>query len=85
MQVRKILGGVVIDQGKHCIAKLENGKYAVGEFGPGQNVLPEAQFGTLNAAYDHWLQLALMFRTSSRSTVSADQPGSGSIGMRATG
>ena len=66
MQVRKILGGVVIDQMSHSIAKLEDGKYAVGKLQVGQRVQPDAQFGSLSAAYDHWLLLALAFRKSAQ-------------------
>jgi len=64
--VRKILGGIVIDQMKHSIGKLENGSYAVGKIRVGQQVPPEAQFSTLGAAYDHWMQLALAFRKSAQ-------------------
>lgn len=55
MQIRKILGRVVKDGVNHSVAKLENDHYAVGQIVLGQTVKMDAQFETLDAAFDHWL------------------------------
>jgi hypothetical protein len=54
-QIRKILGGAVIEHVSHSVAKLENGHYAVGQLAVGQSVETGVQFETLDAAFDHWL------------------------------
>lgn len=55
MRIRKILGRVVKDGINHSVAKLENDRYAVGKLVFGQAVKMDAQFETLDAAFDHWL------------------------------
>lgn len=55
MRIRKILGRVVKEHVNHCVAKLENGHYAVGQLTVGQTVEIGAQFETLDAAFEHWL------------------------------
>lgn len=55
IRIRKILGGVVKDHINHHVAKLENGRYAVGQLIHGQAVEVDFQFDTLDAAFDHWL------------------------------
>lgn len=55
MRIRKILGGVLKDHINHRVAKLENGRYAVGTLIHGQTVDMDSQFETLDAAFDHWL------------------------------
>ena len=55
MRIRKILGGVMKDHINHRVAKLENGRYAVGQLMHGQAVEVDFQFDTLDAAFDHWL------------------------------
>ena len=55
MRIRKILGRVEIGHINHCVAKLENDHYAVGQLTVGQMVGAGAQFETLDAAFDHWL------------------------------
>lgn len=54
-RIRKILGRVEIGHVEHCVAKLENDRYAVGQLAPGQAVGVDAQFETLDAAFEHWL------------------------------
>jgi len=54
-RIRKILGRVAIGHVEHCVAKLENDHYAVGQLAPGQIVGMDAQFETLDAAFEHWL------------------------------
>jgi len=55
MRIRKILGSVVKEHINHSVAKLENGRYAVGRLTLGQTVEVDGQFETLDAAFDHWL------------------------------
>lgn len=55
MRIRKILGRVVKEHINHSVAKLENNRYAVGQLTLGQTVEMDAQFDTLDAAFDHWL------------------------------
>lgn len=55
MRIKKILGSVVQGHVNHSVAKLENGCYAVGQIVLGQTVKMNAQFETLDAAFDHWL------------------------------
>lgn len=55
MRIRKILGGVLKGHINHRVAKLENGRYAVGSLMHGQMVAMDLQFETLDAAFDHWL------------------------------
>jgi hypothetical protein len=55
MRIRKILGRVVKEHINHSVAKLENNRYAVGQLILGQTVAMDAQFDTLDAAFDHWL------------------------------
>ena len=55
MRIRKILGRVVKEHINHSVAKLENNRYAVGQLTLGQTVATDAQFDTLDAAFDHWL------------------------------
>lgn len=55
MRIRKILGKVVKEHINHSVAKLENGRYAVGHLTLGQRVKMDAQFETLDAAFEHWL------------------------------
>ena len=55
MRIRKILGRVAKEHINHSVAKLENGRYAVGRLVLGQTVEMEAQFETLDDAFDHWL------------------------------
>ena len=55
MRIRKILGRVVKEQINHSVAKLENDRYAVGHLTLGQMVEMDAQFETLDAAFEHWL------------------------------
>ncbi len=54
-RIRKILGRVVTENVSHSVAKLENDYYAVGQLTVGQMVEADAQFETLDAAFDHWL------------------------------
>jgi len=55
MRIRKILGKVVKEHINHSVAKLENDRYAVGQLAVGQTVAMDAQFETLDAAFNHWL------------------------------
>jgi len=55
MRIRKILGRVVRANINHSVAKLENDRYAVGQLALGQTVEMDAQFDTLDAAFEHWL------------------------------
>ncbi len=55
MRIRKILGRVVRANINHSVAKLENDRYAVGQLALGQTVETDAQFDTLDAAFEHWL------------------------------
>lgn len=55
MRIRKILGRVVKADINHSVAKLENDRYAVGQLALGQTVAMDAQFDTLDAAFEHWL------------------------------
>jgi hypothetical protein len=55
MRVKKILGKVTKEYINHSVAKLENGRYAVGQLIIGQTIEMDAQFETLDAAFDHWL------------------------------
>lgn len=55
MRVRKILGRVIKEHINHSVAKLENGRYAVGQLIHGQTVEMDSQFDTLDAAFNHWL------------------------------
>lgn len=55
MRIRKILGRVVKEHINHSVAKLENDRYAVGQLTLGQTVEMDAQFDTLDAAFEHWL------------------------------
>ena len=55
MRIKKILGRVAKDHINHSVAKLENNRYAVGHLMLGQTVAVDAQFDTLDAAFDHWL------------------------------
>lgn len=55
MRIRKILGRVVKEHISHSVAKLENDRYAVGQLAVGQMVAMDAQFETLDAAFNHWL------------------------------
>lgn len=55
MRIRKILGGVMNDHINHRVAKLENGRYAVGQLIHGQAVEMGFQLDNLDAAFDHWL------------------------------
>lgn len=55
MRIRKILGRVVKANINHSVAKLENDRYAVGQLTLGQTIEMDAQFDTLDAAFDHWL------------------------------
>lgn len=55
MRIKKILGKVAREHINHSVAKLENDRYAVGPLVIGQTVAIDAQFETLDAAFDHWL------------------------------
>jgi len=55
MRIKKILGRVAKEHINHSVAKLENDRYAVGPLVIGQTVAIDAQFETLDAAFDHWL------------------------------
>ena len=55
MRIKKILGRVAKDHINHSVAKLENDRYAVGQLTVGQTIELDAQFETLDAAFDHWL------------------------------
>ncbi len=55
MRIRIILGCTEINQVKHSLAKLDNDRYAVGCFFIGQHVEKDAQFETLDDAFDHWV------------------------------
>lgn len=55
MRIRKILGKVVKEHINHSVAKLENDRYAVGQLTVGQTIELDAQFETLDAAFEHWL------------------------------
>lgn len=55
MRIKKILGRVTKEHINHSVAKLENDRYAVGRLIVGQTVELDAQFETLDAAFDHWL------------------------------
>lgn len=55
MRIRKILGRVTKEHINHSVAKLENDRYAVGQLTVGQTIEMNAQFETLDAAFDHWL------------------------------
>ncbi len=54
MQVKIVLGAVVFSDRKHAIAKLSNGRYAVGQLSPGMRVAENEQFECLDSAFDHW-------------------------------
>ena len=54
MQVKKILGEVRVNGRTHSIAKLENGRFAVGTLTIGQAIKPAQQFDTVDSAFDHW-------------------------------
>lgn len=55
MRIKKILGKVTREHINHSVAKLENDRCAVGHLTIGQMVEIDAQFETLDAAFDHWL------------------------------
>ncbi|MDP4028329.1 MAG: hypothetical protein Q8P42_05100 [Gallionella sp.] len=55
MRVRKIIGKVAQEHISHSIAKLENGRYAVGRLTLWQAVESDDQFETLDDAFEHWL------------------------------
>ncbi|OGS80957.1 MAG: hypothetical protein A2Z94_01125 [Gallionellales bacterium GWA2_55_18] len=54
-RIKKILGRAEIGHISHCVAKLENDHYAVGQLAVGQMVEAGAEFETLNAAFDNWV------------------------------
>lgn len=54
MTVRKILGSIVLPHGNHAVAKLSNGRYAVGNLKYGNVVAAPEQFPDLDAAFAHW-------------------------------
>ena len=56
MQVRKILGGIALATGSHAIAKLTNGRYAVGDMSHGKTVPEHEQLEHFDAAFDLWLE-----------------------------
>lgn len=66
MRIRKILGRVEKDNVDHSVAKLENNRYAVGQLKVGQTVEEDAQFDTLDAAFDHWLSTLPMHAKPAR-------------------
>lgn len=49
-----MLGSVELQGRCHAIAKLTNGRYAVGHLYPGQKVAANEQFDCLDAAFDYW-------------------------------
>lgn len=55
MRIEKILGSIVIDDMDHSVARLENGRYAVGSLMIGKRVAREVQFETVVDAFEHWL------------------------------
>lgn len=54
MEVRKILGNIVLKNGNHAIAKLANGYYAVGNMFHGKRVSGLEQFHDFDKAFEHW-------------------------------
>ena len=71
MRIKKILGKVTKEDVNHSVAKLENNRYAVGELTVGQMIEVDAQFETLDAAFDHWLAtLPLCAKASSSTNIS---------------
>lgn len=68
-KVRKILGGPISIRGRHCIGKLDNGRYAVGALKAGDEVAAEAQYSCLDTAFDCWKETfstALLSRLQGR-------------------
>jgi hypothetical protein len=66
MRIKKILGRIAKDHINHSVAKLENNRYAVGQLILGQTVAMDAQFDTLDAAFDHWLATLPMHAKQAR-------------------
>ena len=56
MQVKVVLGSMELVDRKHAIAKLTNGRYALGQLSPGMRVAENEQFDCLDAAFDHWCE-----------------------------
>ncbi len=54
MDVKLILGCVEFAASKHAIAKLSNGRYAVGHLYLGKRIALNEQFDCLDSAFDHW-------------------------------
>lgn len=54
MEVKLMLGSVEFRDRQHAIAKLSNGRYAVGQLYPGKRIVANEQFDCLDSAFDHW-------------------------------
>ena len=58
MQIRKILGSMIIAGRKHAIAKLANGCYAVGTIVYGKKIPESEHVADFDTAFDLWLKKA---------------------------
>lgn len=54
MEIRLMLDCIEIGGIKHGIAKLSNGRYAVGQLQHGMQVPASKQFPCLDTAFTHW-------------------------------
>ncbi len=57
MTVRKILGKVDHKYGNHAVAKLECGRYAVGNIRVGRHAKNADVFNDFDQAFDHWVKV----------------------------
>lgn len=60
MEVRKILGNIILHNGNHAIAKLANGHYAVGNLHKGNSVPVSEQFHDFDKAFKYWYETLYM-------------------------
>lgn len=72
MRVEKVLGSILIDDIDHSVAKLENGRYAVGSLMLGKMVEMEVQFETVVGAFEHWLATLPITEVSRADASSSD-------------
>lgn len=66
MTVRKILGNINLPQGNHAVAKLDNGRYAVGNLSYGKTIPVDSQFPDLDSAFAYWSKELLTTATAAK-------------------